>query len=157
MSLDDLNAFVAILLAIGLAGERFVTFLKNLAPGLLADQPRDDTGHPRTSSEKWRRVVVQFIGFLACWLVASFLTADGKMDMLGHFKWSENSKLPIWVVGMLASSGSAMWASVLGITSAAKDLRKQAVVASGIDLKGQIAAAGGPPPFDVSRESLRGL
>lgn len=150
MSITDLNALVALLLAIALAAERFVTFLKNAFPP-LADQPRTNTGAPATSWEWKRRLLVQIAGFVAAWMIAGFLTySTDTWNPLGSMVFGDKAshKLPVWVVGLLASSGSALWSSVLGLTSAAKDLRKQAVVATGIALNDrQDNALPVPPAF----------
>jgi hypothetical protein len=146
MSISDLNALVAILLAIALAAERFVTFLKNVIPW-LADHPPGSKNAPIDGHEWLRRTAVQTIGFLASWLVSGYLSSTDTWSPFGSMAFGDNGKhmLPVWVVGLLASSGSALWSSVLGLTSAAKDLRKQNVVSTGMTINerqtGTFAAA----------------
>lgn len=178
MSIDDLHSFVVMLLAISLASERVVTFLKNLLPEVLADEKKNDASETDLPRDRWRRVMVQSIGFVAAWAICAFLTADPGWNPGGSMRFGENgtSSLSAWIVGLLASSGSALWSSVLGITSATKDLRKQAVASQGVEFKQRTAklgllppvdageagraqgggqVAGGTPAFDVSRHQLR--
>jgi hypothetical protein len=150
MSISDLNALVAILLAIALAAERFVTFLKNVFPW-LADHPPGSKNAPTDGHEWLRRTSVQTIGFVAAWLVSGYLSSTtATWSPLGSMAFGDGGghKLPVWVVGLLASSGSALWSSVLGLTSAAKDIRKQTVVSTGIDInERQTGALTAAPAF----------
>ena len=130
MSITDLNTLVTLLLALSLATERFVTFCKNLVPWLV-DQPGRSIVKTRARTEEWtRRLVVQVLSVLVAWSVAGFLGPGATWDPLGRMAFDDRGvhMMPVFIVGLLASSGSALWSSVLGLTSAAKDLRKQTVI-----------------------------
>jgi len=130
MSITDLNTLVAILLAISLATERFVTFCKNLVPWLV-DQPGRSIVKPQAKTAEWaRRLVVQLLSIGVAWSVAGFLVAGYAWNPFGRMAFDDKGTrlMPVFIVGLLASSGSALWSSILGLTSAAKDLRKQTVI-----------------------------
>lgn len=130
MSITDLNTLVTILLALSMATERFITFCKNLVPWLV-DQPGRSIVKARAKTDEWaRRLVVQLLSVVVAWGVAGFLGASAGWDPFGRMAFDDRGvhMIPIFIVGLLASSGSALWSSVLGLTSAAKDLRKQTVI-----------------------------
>lgn len=137
MSIDDLNALVAMLLAISLAAERLVTFAKNAWPEFLAFEKKNKAREIDLPSDRWRRITVQLIGFAAAWTCAAFLTTDAQWDPFGSMSFGidETKNLPVWIIGALASSGSALWSNVLAFTSATKDLRKQMVADQGLDFE----------------------
>jgi len=67
------------------------------------------------------------IAFLAAWLTASFLK-DGKFDPFASCDIGPPQTLiPIWIIGLLASGGSAFWTSLLGYVQAVKTLNTQKI------------------------------
>jgi hypothetical protein len=122
MAIDALNAIVALLLTISLAAERLVAALKTLVPW-LADEQKDDTGQIDRTKDRWREFSVLLVTFAASWLTAAFL-ADGGFDLLGMLKigtGASTTAIPVIIVGVLSSGGSAFWTSILGYIKAVKD------------------------------------
>jgi hypothetical protein len=118
MAIDILSTFVALILAISLAAERLVSILKTFFKWL--DEKKANAG-----AEKVRRIVVLVIAFLAAWITAAFLTEGGGWSLFGSIVVSDGHTLPAWLVGFLASGGSALWNNILGYTKAVKDIRKE--------------------------------
>lgn len=118
MAIDILSTFIALILAISLAAERLVSILKTFFGWL--DEKKGNAG-----AEKRRRVAVLLIAFLAAWITGAFLTEGGEWDLFGSIVVSDNHTLPVWLVGFLASGGSAFWSNILGYTKAVKDIRKE--------------------------------
>lgn len=127
MSIDDLTGLITVILAISLASERLVTFLKTLIPQ-LADKAPGQVQVPQ--SDYIRQVIVMLLAFLSCWLTSSFLITDCKsflclkdpIDLKGS-----SLDIPVYLMALLASGGSAFWASLLGYTKAVKDIKKEQI------------------------------
>jgi hypothetical protein len=125
MAIDALNSIVALLLSISLAAERLVTILKTIWPTCLATEKKKETGEIDGLKDALRRLALQMIAIFACWITAAFL-ADGGLNMLGHIKvgsGTSSTSIPVFIVGLLSSGGSAFWNSLLGYTKAVKDAR----------------------------------
>lgn len=117
MPLDTVNALVGALLAISLASERVVTIAKTYWPSLAT--PRVSTGLILDlHADKPRMLAVQFISFaaslLTCWGMYGF-------HWLIPFGSTPSIEMPLPLLALLASSGSAFWSNVLGYTKALKD------------------------------------
>ncbi len=142
MSIDALFSIVALLLSISLAGERLVTFLKTIVPW-LAIEKKDSAGRA-DPKEDWKRSgMVQLLSFLASWVTAAFL-AEGGFDLVGVLKVGSGTNatsIPILVVGLLSSGGSAFWSGVLGWVKAVKDTRTVNVARERLNLYQQAKAA----------------
>jgi hypothetical protein len=128
MTIETFSALVAMLLAISLAAERLVTIVKTLAPDWLGTaRLTDDKKSEHPTRDRPRRFVVQLIALAAAWITAAFLagSTDGAtaFDLLGEINFAANQGLPVPVVAVLASGGSAFWANILGYTKAVKDIR----------------------------------
>jgi hypothetical protein len=59
MIIDNLTAFVALILAISLASERLVTFIKTIFPK-LADEAKTEAQEVDLDKDKGRRFIVNF-------------------------------------------------------------------------------------------------
>jgi hypothetical protein len=97
-------------MAISVAGERLVTFIKTLVPWLSSPQvtvPANDS-----TKEIVRKVIVMIIAFLACWLTAEMAKTDAIIKP--------------WLLGLLASGGSAFWTNILTYLKGVSDIKKQA-------------------------------
>jgi hypothetical protein len=118
----DLAAVAAVLLALSLTTERLVTVAKTMAPGWFAEPPAGEDTEADPTADRWRRLRVQTVAFASAWLTASFLVAP---DAAGPMPWLTGSVegigLPVPLVALLASGGSAFWAQVVGYSSAVKD------------------------------------
>lgn len=121
MNVTDIIKFISLILAISVAGERLVTFLKTLVPPLAGPSPADPPPYPQ--ADRPRAVAVMAIAFLAAWLTSGFLA---KSDfMLGKIEIVPGFDLPCYFMGILASGGSAFWTNVLGYFKAIKDISTQ--------------------------------
>ncbi len=130
MDITLLTKLITIVLAVSLASERLVTLLKTTFPALASPTVAPGAPVPPINGkERRRQIIVMAIAFLAAWLTASFLN-KGTFDPIGPYALSGDFKIPIWVIGILASGGSAFWTSLLGYTRAVKDLSNQKVQAN---------------------------
>jgi hypothetical protein len=125
MDITTLTKLVSIILAISLASERLVTLIKTLIPALAS--PAAVAGAPTptvvTNWEKWRQVIVMLIALVACWVSATLLNSG--FHPFGDYKVTPDIGIPVWIIGVLASAGSAFWTSILGYTRAVKDISTQ--------------------------------
>jgi hypothetical protein len=119
--LDALNVLIPFLVALSLASERLVTFIKTLIPWLSEEQktPAQEVDLIR---DRRRRVVVQLLAFVAA-LVTTMLVAD-TINPLAIVPLDAALHLPVLLIALLASGGSAFWNNLLGYTKAAKDVKQ---------------------------------
>jgi hypothetical protein len=121
--LTEITKLVSIILAISLASDRLVTFIKTLIPW-LAEKPA--AAQPvQPTNDTARRVTVMIIAFAAATLTSWLLGQD---------------KLPynFWIMGLLASGGSAFWTNILAYLSAIKDISNQKAVQEKVKSQSQI-------------------
>lgn len=132
MDIVDLSATVAMLLTLSLATERIVAIVKTAFPGWFAHEQQTDAGTVDRIADRWRRLRVQGVAFLGAWITAGALADGGNFNLLGVVDLGTVT-VPALMVALLASSGSAFWAQVLGYTSAIKDIanRQKGVIGSG--------------------------
>jgi hypothetical protein len=138
MSADYLTSFATIILAISLAAERVVTIAKSLLPGVFAEGPVRGKEDLDPRADRWRQLRVQVLAVLAAWLTASLLADGGGFRPFGVIAIADHP-MKVWVVGLLASGGSAFWSSVLGYAKALKDTRQQQRAANAADAAAQPA------------------
>jgi hypothetical protein len=110
MDLTELTKLVTLIMAISVAGERLVTFVKTLVPWLSSPQVTVPTND--STKEIIRKVIVMVIAFLSCWLTAYLANTD--------------SIIKPWLLGLLASGGSAFWTNILTYLKGVSDVKKQA-------------------------------
>ncbi len=122
MNIDTMSAVAAVLLAISLAGERLVTAVKAAFPWLAQEAKKDD-GTTDRSKDRWRRLAVLTIAYLAAWVTSAF-AAGGSLGegLTGHLTIA-GVNFPTPIVAILASGGSAWWTNIVAYASAAKDAR----------------------------------
>jgi len=127
MEITIIAKMAAIVLAVSLSSERLVTFLKTLFPGLASKTNNQANATPPAveGSEKVRQIMVMIIAFLSAWLTASFLI-DGKFKPFASYDIGPPQTLiPVWIIGLLASGGSAFWTNLLGYVQSVKNLNTQ--------------------------------
>jgi hypothetical protein len=129
MDIVDLSATVAMLLTISLATERLVSVVKTLSPTWFADEKKNEAKEVDLIADRWRRIRVQLVAFLCAWVTAAFLVKVTEGQSFNFIEAVFNGTVdlgtiepPTWIVGLLASGGSAFWAQVVGYTSAVKDI-----------------------------------
>lgn len=136
--MENIEIIVAFLLTISLASERMVTILKTVIP-VLAEQ-----GDPNSAwNQRWRPLIIQGFTFVFCCATAAMVQGPGTNWFTGSVTLVGDRGVPVLVVGLLASGGSAFWNNVLGYTKAVKDLKKEAVDTAAnakADLEAGIAA-----------------
>jgi hypothetical protein len=118
----DLAAVAAVLLALSLTTERLVAIVKTMAPGWFAEPPAGEGTEADPIADRGRRLRVQMVAFASAWITASFLVAPEAAGLAGWITAPvEGIGLPVPLVALLASGGSAFWAQVVGYSSAVKD------------------------------------
>jgi hypothetical protein len=126
MPIDYLTTLLTVVLAVSLAGERLVTYVKTMIPW-LAEEQKTEAKEVDLTRDRNRRVIVLLLALAASWLAASFLVEEawtvaalwGKVPIA-----SSNATIPVPLLGLLASGGSAFWNNILGFTKAAKDTKQ---------------------------------
>jgi hypothetical protein len=123
MGIESLSALFATILGVSLATERLVTILKSAVPW-LGDEHRNAAGQPNAADDRWRRLAVHAVAFGAAWLTAAFLVTPAGFDLMGQVPVGPSSAqhVPVPLVGLLASGGSAFWANVIAYAGAVKDI-----------------------------------
>ncbi|HEY0022363.1 MAG TPA: hypothetical protein VGB24_05615 [Longimicrobium sp.] len=123
--MGNIELIIAFLLTISLASERMVTILKTVVPA-LAEQ-----GDPNSAwNQRVRPLIIQAFTFAFCCATAAMVEGPATNWFTGSVTLTDDVKLPVLVVGLLASGGSAFWNNFLGYTKAVKDLKKEAVNAA---------------------------
>ncbi len=126
MNIDVLVSLVTVMLAISLAAERLVTALKSAFPKWLAEQKGAGAVGEDIVADGPRRVGVLVIAYAASYVTSALVAGEwGPLDMLNVGPADNLLALPIVVVALLATGGSAFWNNILGYTKAAKDARSQ--------------------------------
>ena len=116
-----LQSVVAVILAISLAAERLVTIAKTLVPHWLGQERLDATMKVDPIRDRWRRITVLALSIASAYLATAF--AGNRFGPLEAFAFTPTFSLPVFLVAILASGGSAMWNNLLGYSKAAKDIR----------------------------------
>jgi len=126
MQIDQLSELAALLLAVSLATERGVVVLKTIAPRHLALErtPRKDDQLVE-EADRWRRLGILGIAYLIAYAVGLLLADQRTAFVFGSVKYgAAGESLPVWLLALLASGGSALWTNVVGLTSVLKDLKR---------------------------------
>ncbi len=132
MNMEQLWALVTMLLAISIATERAIAILKS-AVKRLAD-PKPDPAKPDEPApgDRWRRLAVQLIAVAIAWVLAALVATKAPgvkfpSNIFGDMAFGPLTgqlKLPIWLVGLLASGGSAFWNSIVEMLRAVKEAKR---------------------------------
>jgi hypothetical protein len=133
MTLESLSSLLALILAISLASERLVTIVKTALPWLNTPA-RTVTGEEDDEADRPRRLLLQLLALAGAW-VTSWLVATGDALqvsdlLLGKVPYTDGKSLPVWLVAVLGSGGSAFWAQILAYTRAAREIRQQDAAAT---------------------------
>ncbi len=115
--MTDIVKLISLILAVSIASERLVTLIKTIFPSLAAAPA---TGQPEKSTLGIvKKVLLMVIAFGCSSLTAYFLPQPITIGTVN---------IPVLIMGLLASGGSAFWTNVLGYVSALKDLNNQKAV-----------------------------
>ena len=147
MDLNVLTSFVSLVLAVSLAAERLVTSLKTLFPG-LADEKKTPAQEVDLRADRPRSFGVQLLAFVASWATSAML-ADSKQIGLASLVGTitigpatAGLHVPVLIMGLLASGGSAFWNNLLGYTKAAKDTKQVEKASNTLPYHAQAEASG---------------
>jgi hypothetical protein len=130
---DQLITLSTYLVAVSLATERLVTFVKSLIPW-LDKAPVDAAGLPDLPEERKRKIALQIIAVIAAWITVSlFIDSFNPMTCIpistdGKMNW------PAWMIALLSTGGSTFWNDALGYAKAVKDTKRQERASQRMDL-----------------------
>jgi hypothetical protein len=156
MNITGLSKLITLILATSIAGERLVTLIKTFIPALVA--PPGEVPD-NSKAQKTRKIILMILAFACCtftaWLIGEVNPTPVPKDPGTSFK------LNFWLLGLLATGGSAFWTNLLGYVSAIKDVNKQHATQFKLKLaseqslskerhKGKIAAASKTVRFDFA-------
>ncbi|MBF9254741.1 hypothetical protein I2I11_15655 [Pontibacter sp. 172403-2] len=139
MNVDSLTTLITVVLAISLAGERLVTIIKTWITWLAIEKVTN-TGEVDLANDKIRRFIVQVLSIIACWLTASFIN-DGSFRPNSEVLIG-GKEFHVFLLGLLASGGSAFWTNILSYTKAVKDIKIQQKAYERLYFNGRSAPVG---------------
>ncbi len=121
----QMEEIVTFILAISLASERLIEFIKTVFPWLAVQHSSTDSNAEDRGAEKFRRIIIQLLSLSVGWLSAAIMVADpGELfDFFGSRKFG-NFEIPAFLIGVLSSAGSVFWTQILGYSKALKDSKK---------------------------------
>ena len=138
MEVSIITKLISIVLAVSLASERLVSILKTISPWLAGPQP-PSTPLPDSRMERVRKVVVMLISFFIGWLMSSY--SDGEFKIFDSLDIGINNfKIPYFIIGLMASGGSAFWTSILSYVKAVRDVSTQQNVQETLKTGAQLSA-----------------
>jgi hypothetical protein len=135
MIIEGFSAFAATVLAVSLATERLVAFVKSAAPRWFADEKKTEASEVDLLGDSWRRIRVHAVALVSAWLASASLP-EGGFALLGKVVLSAgNIAIPVPLLALLSMGGSAFWTSIVGYASTAKDLRMQERSSQGLKFR----------------------
>jgi hypothetical protein len=120
--MNALSTLIGLVLAISLASERLVAIIQTLLPNLLPIEKTLETEEKNLLASKWRQILLMLFTFVSCWATSTLLTEN--FDPFGSIVISSETKLklPVVIMGLLSSGGSAFWNHLLGYTKEVKEI-----------------------------------
>ncbi len=78
---------------------------------------------------------MQLLALAAAWVTAAFLASGGQFDLVGHVSVAGTNALviPVPLLGLLATGGSAFWTSAIAYASHVKDIAAEQRTAHRLD------------------------
>jgi hypothetical protein len=138
--MDQLIAFVTILVVISGAAERLVEIIKTLPFfGIQATLAQPKT-NPR--AESTRQFILHCIALVAC-LGTTYLAKDGIAAAL-HF--DKNKDTLVVALALLSAGGSSLWNSVLTYLLSVKDIKKADATERKLEVNSGAALPSGSVP-----------
>jgi len=134
MGIENLSTLFATILGVSLGTERLVAILKSTFPK-LGEESRNEAGQPDAHKDRWRRIAVHAIAFMGAWVTAAFLVSPTEFNLLGQVAYGPNGaqQIPVPLLGLLASGGSAFWTNVIAYASHVKDISAEQRTAQRLD------------------------
>lgn len=127
MLIGDLSDLSALILAVSLATERLVVVLKTIFPRTLAVEREPVGDELPDEADRARRLTVMASAYVSA-LVVSILIAGDSASIAGlaipFYVGLGDARIPVPLLALLASGGSALWNNVVGFTGAVKDIRR---------------------------------
>lgn len=131
---DQLIILSTYLVAVSLATERLVTFVKSLIPWLDKTPVDSVSGLPDLPEERKRKIALQILAAIAAWITVSLFIDS--FNPLTPVPISADNKMvwPAWLLALLSTGGSTFWNDALGYAKAAKDTKRQQRASQRLDL-----------------------
>lgn len=127
MLIGDFSDLSALILAVSLATERLVVVLKTVFPRALAMEREPVGDELPDEADRGRRLTVMASAYVSA-LVVSILIAGESVSLAGirvpFYVGLGDARIPVPLLALLASGGSALWNNVVGFTGAVKDIRR---------------------------------
>ena len=128
MTIDSLQTLATMVLALSAANERLIEALKNLFAPFLAKKQITGNEASDPAGDRRRQLAVQILSVLgalctAAWIAGGRPWSWGSSLPLGAA--ADAPRVPVVLLGLLTSGGSAFWNSVLDFTRGAAQLRKE--------------------------------
>jgi len=130
LKVDDLIGLLEFVLAVSIASERFVTLLKTMIPW-LSEESIDPAGSLDLTKDRYKSLTLQFLS-LAVSILTAYIALEGK-DEQKYF----------WLVGAMASVGSAFWTGLLGYITSARDIKKSEATEKRLDVAAKAKSIAG--------------
>lgn len=128
--MGSLQILLTYLLATSIASERLVTIVKTFIPSLAEEKKKKDTQEIDPRGDKWRRISVLGTAIVSSWITVA-LSAQGNVEAISFGSFLPFApveigtvSLPLLLVAVLVSGGSALWNNLLGYTKAVKDTKQ---------------------------------
>lgn len=137
----DITKFVTLILGISLSGERLVTLIKTFFPNLAAPPASSGEFPADSATEITKKALLMVIAFLSC-LLSAFLINKMTVDPITI----GSVDVPIVLIALLASGGSAFWTNILGYVSSLKDLNSQKALQAKLTARMQLTGSVNPSP-----------
>ncbi|HVP39430.1 MAG TPA: hypothetical protein VMS93_09640 [Candidatus Saccharimonadales bacterium] len=152
MTIDLLNSVIPVILAISLASERLVTILKTAFPW-LAQEKTLAPGQTDPQADRSRRLLVQGLAVATAYVTTGWFARSLSPLAAVPLGTSAASaaNLPVCLVALLASSGSALWSNLLGYTKAVKDSQAADQAMKSMSLQEQARRIGMSAPAAAAR------
>jgi len=119
MELSDLIVLFTYILAISGASERLITLVKTFVPW-LSEEPVSAKEALNPDQLRYKSIATQALTII-CALITSYFANHFKLQpALPNFNFDKATIL----IGFLASGGSTFWTTLLGYTTALRDIKK---------------------------------
>ncbi|PWK80180.1 hypothetical protein LX99_00644 [Mucilaginibacter oryzae] len=137
MDISAITKLISVILAISLASERLITLVKTNFSWL--QEPPPTVPPVNDGKEKTRRSALMIIAFIVSWVTARY--SNGEHGFFETF-WlgKDDTHIPVALIGLMASGGSAFWTNLLGYVSAVKDVNKQKSQQETLNTSAQLSA-----------------
>jgi hypothetical protein len=142
-----LQIILAYLIAMSLASERLVTIVKTVLPK-LAEEKKTKAQEVDLFADRWRRIGVLALALVSSWITVG-LSSSTNAEVISLENFLPFTRvtigtlsLPLILVAVLISGGSAFWNNLLGYTKAIKDTKQVEKASETLKFHGQAKGTG---------------